>query len=133
MRDERRDKTSQRPTVRVVYRRDALVALREVCAGLEEEGVPFECEPTDAPLLAAAHEAAARSRLLVGVAVAGTEACVHFSQLAVDAPVLHVTDASASMLRLLGQDAARLVKVMPLGTPLSRRAASRKSLKENAP
>ncbi|MFP2959974.1 glycerol dehydratase reactivase beta/small subunit family protein [Myxococcus sp. 1LA] len=128
MKGERHDKAAERPSVFVVHRPDARAALREVCAGLEEEGVPYVCEPAEAPLMAAAHDAAERSRLSVGVAVAASEACVHFSQLPVAAPVLHVTGANAEVFRMLGQDAARLVKVMPLSTPLVSKVAE-----ENAP
>ncbi|WP_210494832.1 glycerol dehydratase reactivase beta/small subunit family protein [Patulibacter sp. SYSU D01012] len=89
-------------------------ALRDVLAGLEEEGVPADVEPAEGPLAACAHAAAGRAALRVGVALGPAEACVHAVALPADAPLLHRRDPDADALRRLGQDAARLVKTVPL-------------------
>ena len=110
---------SDPPAVVVAYRRhpDCAQALREVCAGIEEEGVhsrTVALEATDAAALA--YEAAMRSQLGVGVAVDEDELCVHAAALPADAPLERVRVGSyeRACQRHVGHNAARLVKVMPL-------------------
>jgi Dehydratase medium subunit len=111
--------TSGPPAIVVAYRqhRGCAQALREVCAGIEEEGIQFctvALEATDAAALA--HEAAGRSPLLVGVGVQEGELCVHVAALPADAPVERRTMSSheRACQRHVGHNAARLAKAMPL-------------------
>ncbi|HEX8780808.1 MAG TPA: glycerol dehydratase reactivase beta/small subunit family protein [Nocardioides sp.] len=87
--------------------------LREIGAGLEEEGVPCRTETAaegSAPELAFA--AALASALDVGVGVdAEGSVCVHHAKLPPDAPALA---GPASSARAMGQNAARLVTGIPL-------------------
>jgi Dehydratase medium subunit len=101
----------------VAYRPGCAGALREICAGIEEEGIHFQTialERTDATALA--YEAASRSSLLVGVGVAQGELCVHVAALPADAPLERRTARPRDLAcqRHIGHNAARLAKAMPL-------------------
>jgi hypothetical protein len=90
-----------------------------VTAGLEEEGIPFVVERADdvSDLVSAAHDAAVRSRLGVGLAMQGLQACLHLKTLPRERPLLRCTVADVEEARLLGGDAARVVKGLPLRFP----------------
>ena len=90
-----------------------------VAAGLEEEGIPFVLERADevSDLASAAHDAAVRSRLGVGLAMQGPHACLHLKTLPPERPFLRCTVADVEEARLLGGDAARVVKGLPLRFP----------------
>lgn len=90
-----------------------------VVAGLEEEGIPFVLERADevSDLTSAAHDTAVHSRLGVGLAMQGPHACLHLKTLPPERPLLRCTVANAEEARLLGGDAARLVKGLPLRFP----------------
>lgn len=92
--------------------------LREICAGLEEEGVPFEvCRCDPAPAVALAFAAAGRSPLDVGIGLDASGAiAVHHAKLPEDQPVLLTTTEP----RHAGHDAARVVTRTPL-TPREKR------------
>jgi hypothetical protein len=115
-------------------------ALRELRAGLEEEGVPCRvlaadapgtgpaaASPVcDAPALAdaagpadaaqLAHEAACASPVSVGLGLSAELACLHLPQLPPSAPLLSVSVRvpEPERLRALGHNAARLVAGVPL-------------------
>ncbi|WP_100497943.1 glycerol dehydratase reactivase beta/small subunit family protein [Geodermatophilus chilensis] len=108
-----------RPAV-LVYRHPAAPAsvLRQVCAGVEEEGVPTDVTDVPGPddATALAHAAAGESRLGVGIGLdAAGAAAVHHGTLPEQAPVL-TTPAQAlpSDWRRVGRVAARVVKHLPL-------------------
>lgn len=89
--------------------------LRELLAGLEEQGVPWEVEVAGGEAVALAHRAAGRSVLRVGLAVAGDGTVVlHHAQLPPERPVQHLPRAGPTQARLAGQNAGRLVKGLPL-------------------
>lgn len=84
--------------------------LREICAGLEEEGVPFTVLSGEEEALGLAVEAANRSTLEVGIGLDRSGlTVVHHSKLPTDKPVSRSRDA-----RKAGQDAARVVTGAPL-------------------
>ena len=108
-----------RPAV-LVYRHPAAPApvLRQICAGVEEEGVPTDLVdapgPGDATTLA--HAAAGESRLGVGIGLAASgAAAVHHGTLPERAPVTVMSAESAPPeWRRVGRIAARVVKHLPL-------------------
>jgi len=116
-RDER-----TRPCVVVCVARGLEEARCEIEAGLEEEGIPFlsrwiePCQPAHGRT-SLAFTAASESRLGVGLAVDAQGACLHMHKLPSGQPMLERTGANARLWRLFGQDAARLVKGLPLLTP----------------
>ncbi|GII29984.1 glycerol dehydratase reactivase beta/small subunit family protein [Planotetraspora mira] len=101
-----------RPAVVVLCRPGNLHCLRELGAGMEEEGVPFRTEDaTGGSAVELAFAAAQASNLDVGVGVddAGS-VCVHHAKLPPDMPALAGRAADA---RTLGHNAARLVVGIP--------------------
>jgi hypothetical protein len=103
-------------------------ALREVCAGAEEEGVPTVVAPVgEAPAgsdaaaggdaTALAHAAALASRLDVGIGLdAGGMAVVHHAKLPARSPAATTGPGAAPPdWRRAGRTAARVVKGLPLG------------------
>ena len=108
-----------RPAV-LVYRHPAAPepVLRQICAGVEEEGVPTDLVdapgPGDATTLA--HAAAEESRLGVGIGLdAAGAAAVHHGTLPERTPVVATpAQALSSDWRRVGRIAARVVKHLPL-------------------
>jgi hypothetical protein len=110
----------ERPAVLVHRQRGAPPeVLREVCAGVEEEGVPVEV--VDAPdgltATALAHAAAQASRLEVGIGVdAAGATAVHHGKPPLDRPpATGGADATPADRRWIGRIGARVVKNLPLG------------------
>jgi propanediol dehydratase-reactivating factor small subunit len=103
-----------RPAVVVLHQvcPDNRCCLREINAGMEEEGVPFRVEEAQTGSAAElAHAAAHASTLDVGVGVdAAGNICVHHAKLPPDAPALTGPPQHA---RSLGHNAARLVTGIP--------------------
>jgi hypothetical protein len=103
-----------RPAVVVLYRPDPgdQCRLRDITAGLEEEGVPFRVDASPAGSAAElAHFAAQASTLGVGVGMdAAGDICVHHAKLPPDSPAL---TGPAERARRLGHNAARLVTGVP--------------------
>lgn len=103
-------------------------ALRELRAGLEEEGVPCRVramsaseagadddasEPRDA--VALAHAAARLSPVSVGIGLDADAAALHLPQLPAAEPLLRLpVENVPERMRALGHNAARLVKGAPL-------------------
>jgi hypothetical protein len=111
--------TSEPPAVIVAYRPypGCAEALREICAGIEEEGMrsgTIALHTTNATALA--YEAATRSPLLVGVGVAQGELCIHVAALPADTPLerRNASSRERGCQRHVGHNAARLAKAMPL-------------------
>ena len=108
-----------RPAV-LVYRHPGAPApvLRQVRAGVEEEGVPTDVEEVPGPddPTALAHAAAEESRLGVGVGLAADgAAAVHHGTLPERTPVVATpAQAPSSDWRRVGRVAARVVKHLPL-------------------
>ncbi|MCK9902194.1 hypothetical protein CC117_24915 [Parafrankia colletiae] len=130
MHDRRADRARRgRPTIVVRYDLDQSDPrlVREIHAGMEEEGVPFRTEPAHGDhshgdhrgnndhggeAAALAYAAAQASALDVGVGVdAHGTVCVHHAKLPPAAPVL---TGPASAARVLGHNAARIVVGLPL-------------------
>ncbi|HVV09424.1 glycerol dehydratase reactivase beta/small subunit family protein [Amycolatopsis sp.] len=103
----------ERPAV-VVY--CAQPCLREILAGLEEEGVPARVElRDDMDATTLAFLAAQESALDVGIGADTSGAvCVHHAKLPPSCPALL---APAAQARRLGHNAARLVTRIPFKTP----------------
>jgi hypothetical protein len=96
--------------------------LREVCAGIEEEGVPTRVvvpsgdSDTDIETVLLAHEAAQASRLDVGVALGAEAVVVHHAKLPERSPAQVVpAEAGTAGWRGAGRSAARIVKGLPYG------------------
>ncbi|MEE8836533.1 MAG: glycerol dehydratase reactivase beta/small subunit family protein [Eubacteriales bacterium] len=89
--------------------------LKEICAGIEEEGVFYdisEKEQTDVDRLA--FEAAGESVLGSGIGISGTEAAFQMSRLPVGRNIMKYRLPDTEQCRLLGTNSARAVKREPL-------------------
>ena len=96
---------------------DADRRLREVKAGLEEEGIPCSVKTSpESDVVRLAFQGTQDSPLGVGVGIGGQHGiCIHYTRLPVDQPLFLLTEAAqAGEWRRFGYNAARLVK----GTPL---------------
>ncbi len=105
-----------KPTVHVLCSQDApKTAFEQLLYGLEEEGIPCETWTKDgADALALAWEGAQASRLGVGVGIDGQQAVLHMSKLERERPLYRIPARSVEQARILGANAARLVKKLPL-------------------
>jgi hypothetical protein len=116
-----------RPEVLIYYifSPNAPVLLRQVTAGLEEEGVPYRLvretdgEDADGGAAGLASAAARESALEVGIGVsAAGDVCVHQAKLPPGSPALSGPPATA---RIMGHNAARIVTGIPLLDPGNQR------------
>ena len=111
--------TDSRPTI-VVAMNDGLTEahLAEVFHGIEEEGIPYSVRIlpcTDARDLA--HSAAIESRLGVGVGAADHSVVVTTEKLPARQPyITQPLNSTPDLDRVVGQNAARLTKRIPLLT-----------------
>lgn len=89
--------------------------LREVQAGIEEEGVPYAISSAEEQNAASlAFLAAGQSQLGVGVGIGLEDICVHYVKLPVGEPLFSSGWTSApEEWRRCGYNAARLVKGLP--------------------
>ena len=88
--------------------------LLEICAGLEEEGIPYAIGNINhGDVKALAFEAASHSRLRVGIGITCDEAALQIRNCPADKPVFifNIEPSLAnSQLRKLGTNAAKAVK-----------------------
>ncbi|HFI0429179.1 TPA: glycerol dehydratase reactivase beta/small subunit family protein [Streptococcus suis] len=97
-----------------------LEKLTQVELGMEEEGIPFlteELTTTSESIVSLAHQAAQSSPLSVGLAINDQEIVLHYRNLQTEQFFYRLNDypnQSNRVLRILGTNAAKLVK----GTPL---------------
>ena len=88
--------------------------LRELCAGMEEEGVffeLFEMEQENARSLA--HRAAEDSMLGTGIGICGSQVVLQMRGLKEEHPVAEYDQPDSLRCRILGENAARSIKKMP--------------------
>lgn len=105
---------AKKPTIMIYTARPDEALLREVCAGIEEEGVLFEVVPAmvgDAAVLAAA--ASDSSMLGSGVAVCGTTVALHIKGMEKGKTVLSYVLATPTQARDAGANSARVIKRLP--------------------
>jgi hypothetical protein len=89
--------------------------LKEVLAGIEEEGALYEVySREEAQVEKLAHEAAVQSLLETGIGMNNEFLCVSISKMPMANPLIKISSCSRLKLRLAGSNAARLVKGIPL-------------------
>ena len=115
-----------KPVVVIYYQNDSGelpekdARIREVKAGLEEEGIP--CTVKNVPdgisgATALAYQGARDSQLSVGVGLSNTEIAIHYARLPEDQPLFLLSEQGTSFIwRQIGYNAARLVKGTPFKT-----------------
>jgi hypothetical protein len=89
--------------------------LKEVLAGIEEEGALYEVySREEAEVEKLAHEAAVQSLLETGIGMNNEFLCVSITKMTVSSPLIKISTNNRLMLRQTGSNAARLVKGIPL-------------------
>lgn len=102
-----------KPTV-VIYTRDPDEDfLREICAGIEEEGVLYEVHRREAGMDQLAWEAAKDSMLGSGIGIEGRRIAMQMARLPLGKNVFELNDPRFWQCRNLGANSARAVKKMP--------------------
>lgn len=93
--------------------------LREIQAGVEEEGVPCSLvSSVAADAVHLAYKGAHASPLGVGIGIGPDSLCVHYQKLPENQPLFVLTgEGSQAMWRNFGYNAARLVKGLPFKEP----------------
>ncbi|MBP2654450.1 MAG: dehydratase medium subunit [Firmicutes bacterium] len=111
-----RESTAVKPSV-IIYVKPhggQEAKVREVQAGLEEEGIPSVLRSGDGDAVGLAHRGAVESQLEVGVGVDADTMSVHMRKLPSDKPLFVSADRENPIVwRHLGYNAARLVKGIP--------------------
>lgn len=91
--------------------------LQPMLLGIEEEQIPYQLvsssDSTGATVVERAYDAAVASRLSVGVAYDQQQIVVHYKNLAPEAPLFTEPITTATETRIIGANAARLVKGVP--------------------
>ena len=103
--------TVNKPSIYIYVNREDSKILREVCAGIEEEGVFYEIsnrDETDADTLA--HNAAEDSMLGSGVGITGDTVAFTIRGMKFGKNVAKYTAPTAETARVLGTNSARSVK-----------------------
>lgn len=103
----------RKPTV-IIYTRDPDEDfLREICVGIEEEGVLYEIHSRDADMDELAFEAAKDSMLGSGIGIAERRIAMQMAKLPKGKNVFELNDPRFWQCRNLGANSARAVKKMP--------------------
>ncbi|MCG1013019.1 glycerol dehydratase reactivase beta/small subunit family protein [Tepidanaerobacter sp. GT38] len=108
-----------KPTILIYYDNDnmAQIPLRKLREGLEEEGVPWEEKEVHGNAQFLAKQAAQDSQLGIGIGLISDGTCLlQHSRMSVGNPIMKVMAGADTMenYRVLGANAARLAKNMPL-------------------
>lgn len=89
--------------------------LREIQAGIEEEGVPYiVLTEAEADCISLAYKGAGLSQLGVAIGIGSSGLCIHHHKLPADQPLFVLQGAgNGSEWRRFGYNAARLIKGIP--------------------
>ena len=107
---------NSRPCIVVVIDKPDKIILKQLLAGIEEEGIPYEVNTVNClELFKITHKAALYSRMGVGVGINGNRVMLHYSKLKSDKPIFDVNlnRYIKETARSIGNNAARLYKIMP--------------------
>ena len=106
---------ARRPTILIFTVRPDEALLREMCAGIEEEGVLYDviAQPSgEAEALAAL--ASGMSMLGPGLALVGQATALHIKGMTDASPLLGYAHTTPQQARNIGADSARVIKKLPL-------------------
>ena len=87
--------------------------LKEICAGIEEEGVLYEIHERDGDVDALAYAAAAESMLGSGIGISGERIAMQMKRLPKGQNVFELHGPGLWQCRNLGANSARAIKKMP--------------------
>lgn len=108
-----------RPTILIYYDDPDMIQtpLRKIKEGLEEEGVPWEEKIVQGNVQSLAKKAADKSRLGIGIGLLSDGTCLlQHRRMPMGDPIMKVMPGAETWenYRILGNNAARLAKNMPL-------------------
>ena len=105
----------KRPVIKVFVTKTSECFLKEVLAGIEEEGVLCEVETSEyGSSRELATKAASSSILETGIGIDEEFASITICKLPKDNPLQSYSCLNKNKLRLAGSNAARIIKGMPL-------------------
>lgn len=108
--------TMEKPSVKVFYDGNILKEkdFADILLGIEEEGIPYDVQamPTS-DVLELAKKASDSSRIGVGVGVSKEGVALQYEKLDITTPVFRIKYYQTNLFRVIGANAARLVKKMP--------------------
>ena len=102
-----------RPSIMIYADHPDKDLLKEICAGIEEEGVLFQIVSGNGDVDELAHQAAAESMLGSGIGITGQQAAMQMSPLPKGHNVFELIQPTLRQCRDLGANSARAVKKMP--------------------
>lgn len=102
-----------RPEILIYCQDEDPDLLREVCAGIEEEGVPYRVVHREGDPDTLSFEAASDSMLGSGIGICGTSLAMQMAHLEEGRNVFELAAPRFSQCRDLGANSARAVKKQP--------------------
>jgi len=106
--------TTNKPTILIYATEPQEELLREICAGMEEEGIPFSIVRKAAmDFDDLCFESANDSILGAGIGIRGSRAALHLRLLPKGKQLFSTVNPTLSQARCLGANAARAVKRIP--------------------
>jgi hypothetical protein len=102
-----------KPTILIYVQKPDEDLLREVCAGIEEEGVLYQVTDREGDLDGLAFEAAKDSMLGSGVAICGKDVAMQMQHVPCGRNVFELHAPGFRQCRDLGANSARAIKKMP--------------------
>ena len=105
-----------RPSIKIFYDSNAVQPdkLTSILLGIEEEGIPYDLAGVpESDVYDIGFKAAKASRLGVGIGVSSNKLILHFEKLEKKRPIFEIGTFEKENYRILGSNAARLVKKMP--------------------
>lgn len=105
----------KKPSIHIYYHQSKHSDIQEITAGIEEEGVFFDLkERASHDLVELAYQAAQSSQLGIGIGVNGQEVVLHTNKLKKNRPLFHEKKINSAAARMIGSNAARFIKGIPL-------------------
>ena len=102
-----------RPAIMIYVREADGDFLREVCAGIEEEGVLYQIQSHEGDLDTLAYDAANASMLGSGIGIHGARLAMQMLRLPKGQNVFELDTPSFWQCRNLGMNSARAIKKLP--------------------
>lgn len=106
-----------KPCIIIVIKNPEVKILREILAGIEEEGLLAEViNSKSSDYLNETHNVSRLSKLGIGMGIYGNRVILHYTKLRENNPVKDaiISGSDLKVARNIGNNAARLYKVMPL-------------------
>lgn len=108
----------EKPCIFVCLNNQKEPFLKEILAGIEEEGIPYDVRNinlNESTILREVYAAAQESRMGIAIGVMDTRIVLHFNKLKEEKPLIDVklNLYEKEKARIVGCNAARLYKIMP--------------------